>query len=103
MLFKRYHRHWVVTGITLLIASAVYADVDQQEAITLLQQGNILSLEQIIEHAKHHQAGKVIDTELDEDDGIYIYELEVLDADGQVWEVEMNAQSGELLEIERED
>jgi uncharacterized membrane protein YkoI len=35
--------------------------------------------------------------------GRLIYELEVLDAQGQVWEVELDAVTGRLLESEVED
>ena len=38
------------------------------------------------------------DLDLDEDE----YEIEVLDADGVVWELEYSARTGELREIERD-
>ena len=47
--------------------------------------------------------GQILETELDEDDGRYVYELEILDERGQVWELELDASTAELLELESED
>ncbi len=94
---------WIITALALLAMTVVYADVDQDDAIKLLQQGEIHSLEQIIDIAKRYQAGKIIDMELDEDDGVFRYELEILDVKGLVWEVDINAKTGELIERELED
>lgn len=79
------------------------ADIDSDKARALQQQGAILPLEQIIDVAKKIKAGQVLETELDRDDGRYIYELEILDQQGQVWEIELDAATAELIELENED
>jgi len=89
--------------MVLLVFANAQADVKQDKVIELNQQGVIMSLQQIIDKATAIQPGNILETELDEEDGLYIYELEILDDKGQVWELELNAQSGELLEIEQED
>jgi len=86
-----------------ILFANVQADVKQDRVIQLNQQGTILSLQQIIDKATQIKPGKILETELDEEEGMYVYELEILDDKGQVWELDLNAQSGELIEIEQED
>jgi uncharacterized membrane protein YkoI len=76
---------------------------EQEEVRSLTQQGDILPLEQILQEARQHHAGKVLETELETDDDRYIYEIELLDESGEVWEMEFDATTGKLLKQERED
>ena len=76
----------------------------EHEAVReLMQQGDILPLEQILEQARQHRTGRVLETELERKRGGYIYEVEILDDSGEVWEMEFDAASGELLKQEQED
>lgn len=96
----------VVAGLVLLSlfpGRSLVADDDSERARLLQQRGNILPLEQIIESAMAVKSGQILETELDEDDGRYLYELEILDEQGQVWELELDASSGELIELKNED
>ena len=69
----------------------------------LMQQGDILPLEQILEQARRQRPGRVLETELERKRGGYIYEVEILDDNGEVWEMKFDAASGELLNQEQED
>lgn len=95
--------------ITLLLnlgvwgASASWAEINHQEALRLKQTGAILSLEEIVARVRSLKPGIIIETELDFEKGRYVYEIEVLDPQGQVWEIELDAASGELLEIKLDD
>lgn len=96
----------VIVGLILLSlipGRSLIADDDSQRARQLQQRGQILPLEQIIESAMSVKSGQILETELDDDDGRYIYELEILDQHGQVWELELDASNGELIELENED
>lgn len=77
------------------------SEAEQVRALT--DSGAILPLEQILEKARQDFPGRVIEIELDREDGRHIYELEIVDPEGRVWELEMDAATGELLEKERED
>ncbi|MCX4189665.1 PepSY domain-containing protein [Methylophaga sp. OBS3] len=88
----------------LLTALPIMADdVSYQQARALREAGAILPLERIIEIAKTIKPGEVIDTGLEEDDGLYEYEIEILDANGRVWEMEFDAATGELMDLELDD
>ncbi|MCL5974349.1 MAG: PepSY domain-containing protein [Gammaproteobacteria bacterium] len=96
-----------IIGLLLIFsvnASPVMADdVSHSEARMLREAGKILPLETIIEKAKTYRKGEVIDTELERDDGMLIYEIEILDEQGRVWELEFDATNGDLLELELDD
>ncbi len=86
------------------IAPPVMADdVSHFEARQLRESGQILPLETIIEKAVAFRNGDVIDTELERDDNMLIYEIEILDAQGRVWELELDATNGDLLGLELDD
>lgn len=89
--------------LSLLITPALQADNDAEWARLLNQQGKILPLEQIITAAMAVKSGQILETELEEDDGRLVYELEILDEAGQVWELEFDASTAELIELENED
>lgn len=79
-------------------------DIDQDEAKALRQQGAILPLEQILQAAQSLHSGRVIKVELEKKRrGRYVYEVEIADEHGQVWEMEFNASDATLLSEERED
>lgn len=69
----------------------------------LAEQGDILPLERILQHAARHRSGRVLEIELEKHAGLLIYEVEILDADGAVWEMNFDARSGELVGEEQED
>jgi uncharacterized membrane protein YkoI len=97
--------HAAAILLALAAASpATRAGTDEaEEARALTDSGAILPLEQILEKAKQEFPGRVIEIELDRENGVHVYELEIVDPEGRVWELEIDAATGELLEKERED
>ena len=93
----------VAASLCLLMSQSLKADSDSEHARLLQQQGIILPLEQVITAAMAIKSGQILETELEEEDGRFIYELEILDEAGQVWELELDATTAELIELENED
>jgi uncharacterized membrane protein YkoI len=93
----------LLLSVALLGAVAADSDIDQDEARRLRQSGDILPLTEILDIGSTTQPGRVIEVELERERGRYIYEVELLDVDGQVWELEFDAASGVLLEKELGD
>lgn len=94
--------------ITLLFCLVLLAPIGHTEegylaARALVESGEILSLEQILTNLDERMRGRVLEVEFEREHGRYIYEIEILDASGIVRELEIDATSGELLQIERED
>jgi uncharacterized membrane protein YkoI len=73
------------------------------DAKALQERGDILPLETILANASKDYPGKVIEVELESEYGAHLYELEILDKDGKVWELKYDARSGELLKKELDD
>lgn len=72
-------------------------NIDQSEARFLVQEGIIKPLPQILSLSSLNHLGKVLEIELEEEEGMYIYEVETLDHSGVVHEFKLNAHNGELL------
>lgn len=88
----------------LMYPMLVMADKDEHERARLLRDaGTILPLEQVIEHARKHAQGRLIEAELKHRNGRYLYEVELLNERGELWEVLLDAATGELVKIELED
>jgi len=90
---EQYHEH----------AEGRYTTGEYDQVRSLQQRGDILSLEQILASVRQHHEGRVLNTELEEDADGYIYEIELVDENGMVWEMSIDARTGALLEDEQED
>jgi uncharacterized membrane protein YkoI len=89
---------WLLLG---LLAAPAWADHD--DALRLQQAGAILPLETLLDKARTRQPGRVLGVELESEHGRYVYELILLDKAGRVWEMELDAATGEILEQAQED
>ena len=88
----------------LVAAPAGALDVDQDEALRLRQSGEVLSFQAILRQADERYPGaRLLEAELDDDDGEFIYEIELLTGDGVVRELEIDARTGRVLEDEVDD
>jgi uncharacterized membrane protein YkoI len=105
MRFKLSPAITALLGILLLAVTAVpaVADDDHVNARKLRESGEIMPLEKIIERARAEKPGEVLETELEQKNGGYMYEVEIVDAAGQVWEIKLDAKTGKLIKIERDD
>jgi len=80
-----------------------YAGEEYDDMRRLRQRGEILPLEQILQQARRERDGRVLETGLFRRRGRYLYEVELVDTDGQVWEMEIDAATGEVLKNRLED
>lgn len=91
-------------ALALILAPSVHADDDDHErARAALQRGEILPLSQVLDIARARDPGRVIDVELDDDDGRHVYEIEILDRRGRIIEFKIDAANGRILEREIDD
>ena len=88
--------------IVLNPMSPALADDDYIEARQLHESGKILPLELILKQARQAYPGKVLEVELENEDGRIIYEVEILSESGIVMEVYIDAKTGLIL-ISKED
>ena len=83
---------------TIVLAfSYSHADEDHDKAYQLLRSGEVLPLEEILKISSKHVQGKILEVELEQEDKQLIYELEILDNKGIVWELKVDAKTGTLI------
>lgn len=97
----------------LLLAFAVLAgavtmaqarDLGLDEALRLRDAGTIKSFEQLNELAlAQHPGGHIEETELEDEYGRYIYQVELRDAQGVQWDLELDAGTGTILKHHQDD
>ena len=79
------------------------ADDDHIEARRLLDSGEILPLEVILNNVRQTFPGRILDVELEKEDSHIVYEVEILGEDGVVSEIYINARTGKVLSIKEDD
>lgn len=99
-----YVRGFVALIFLAFCSVAISRDLGQDEALRLREQGVILPLEHVLRKAiERYPDSKLLEVELEEDDDIHVYEVELLTSSGVVRELKLNAADGQLLEDEVDD
>lgn len=101
--FRRYLAVAIAAPALLVTSAAALADVGYLEARKLRDNGQALAEERVLELVNKARPGDVTDLELDRDLGRLVYEVEVRDAQGQEWDLELDAATGEVLGDSRDD
>ena len=99
--------------LTALLATALIAatagvaqarDLGPDEALKLRDAGTIMSFEKLNEAAiAKHPGSAVEETELEEEYGRYVYQIELRDAQGVQWDLELDATNGQILKDHQDD
>ncbi|NBF04126.1 peptidase [Pseudomonas sp. Fl5BN2] len=91
----------VLFGVSLiaLVASQAQArDLGPDEALRLRDAGTIVSFEKLNATAmSRHPGASISETELEQEYGKYLYQVELRDPQGLEWDVELDAVSGQVL------
>lgn len=97
-------RRFALLALILTCTLVQARDLDQDEALSLRQRGVILPLEQFIEQALARYPGsRLLEAELEEKHDRYVYEVELLTAEGVVRELKFDARDSRLLKDEEDD
>jgi uncharacterized membrane protein YkoI len=93
----------LTAGLALLAAAPARAhgDEDHDRARAALRAGEVLPLATLLERLRRSHPGEVLGVELERDDGRWRYEIKLLQPDGQLRRLELDARSGELLRERR--
>ena len=83
----------------LLAAPAAQADDrrDHERARAALAAGEIRPLAELLAEIERRYVGTVIETELERDDGRWVYEFKLLPPSGRVFEIKIDAATGALI------
>ena len=82
----------LVWALVLIPLSVSARDLSQDEALQVL-----------VDDALERFPGRLLEAELELDDGIYTYEIEVVTHSRRVMELEYDATTGDLLDVEEDD
>jgi len=77
--------------------SARSRDDDHVRALQAVQAGQVLPLRSVLERLEREHPGQVLEVELEEDAGRWVYEIKLLQAGGQRIKLELDAKTGEVL------
>lgn len=95
------HSIFLIVGALLMAGTSLtsYADDNDTPDINSVA----VSIEQAIEIAKQASDGNVISIELENDEGVLLWEIEMTSIDQQEVEIGVDANSGEILMLEEDD
>lgn len=96
----------VLLALALALAAPAWADHDRKDsdhdrARHALQQGQVLALRSVLDQVEREQRGQVLKIEFDEDDGRFFYKIRLLQPDGRVAKLKVDAVTGAVLSIKR--
>ncbi len=76
---------------------------DYETARQAVDRGDMLPLEQILARIEALHPGRIVEVELEDEDGLWLYEIEVLTPEGRLIEIELDALTGAILGYEEDD
>lgn len=101
---SRLPRLLAVTALASASLIAQARDLGPDEALRLLDAGSIKSFELLNQTAlAQHPGSRIEETELEDEYGRYIYQIELRDRQGVQWDLELDASTGEILKNYRDD
>ena len=108
---KNYMSFFILVFSQLILSQHCLADEELSESSHYLdikalnESGKLSSLESILEKLSTHHINRILEIELKQGQSNhpFIYEIEYINNEGIVLEVEVDAQTAEILSIEREN
>jgi len=79
------------------LSSACASPGDHQRATQAVESGEILSLRVILERLESSNPGQVLEVELEQKKGVWIYELKILKTGGRLQKLKVDAKTGTVL------
>ncbi len=76
---------------------------DHDRARAAVQAGEVLPLPTLLERLQRTHPGQVLELELEREDGRWIYEIKLLQPDGQLVKLEVDAATAQVLTLKRKD
>ena len=94
----------VLSAFALLLASgAASADIGFTQAEALRSSGEALPQARVVDIVNTVRAGEITELELERNRNRLVYEVEISDAQGQEWDLELDAKTGTVLSEQQDD
>jgi uncharacterized membrane protein YkoI len=99
--FRNHHLAGLVLAGLLAAPIAQASDKDHERARQAVQAGQVMPLPAVLEKLALTHPGRVLEVELErerrEGNEVWVYEIKLLQADGQLLKLELDAKSAEVL------
>jgi uncharacterized membrane protein YkoI len=76
---------------------------DHERARAAVEAGQVLPLPTLLERLRRTHPGQVLELELERDDGRWIYEVKLLQANGQLLKLDVDAFTAQVLQVRRNE
>lgn len=103
-------RHLILSGIVLCLLSASpmlradnLDDAGHELARQALEQGRVLPLRTVLEKIERDYQGQALKVEFEQDDGRFLYKIRLLQSDGRMVKLKVDAVDGKVLETKRKE
>lgn len=90
----------------MISCKLIYADNDEDlsnQVLKWVKEGKVIAFDVLMRRYRDRMKGRLLDLEVEREKGQIIYELEIMRPDGIVYEIKIDAQSGEWLGEEVEN
>ncbi len=74
---------------------------DHERARAAVEAGQALPLPVLLERLRRTHPGEVLELELEREDGRWVYEVKLLQANGQLLKLDVDAASAQVLQVKR--
>lgn len=100
-----HNRTFLLLLLLNLVAGIAWAGekIDPDQVQMLRKQGVIMPLNDILLSLQKIKRGRIMEVELKKKHNQYVYEIEVVDGNGTVWEFKIDASDGSLISTEQDD
>ena len=103
----RHPRRLALLGLlagALVAGAPLHAEPNDHDlARQALQQGKVLPLRTVLEKVEREYQGQVLKVEFEHDDGRFLYEIRLLQQDGRMAKLKIDAVDGRVLQIKRKE
>lgn len=76
---------------------------DVELARDLVEQGKIMPLAKVLKRLQKDHPGQIVEVELEYSGGILVYEVDLITTEGRLIEVDMDAATGKIVDMDEED
>lgn len=91
-----------LTSMPVLACEESHDNVSQDEVLRMTETGAIEPFPHILEKARSHRSGKLLEAKLDCIDQRYVYEIDMLDHDGEIRALRFDAVTGRHLDLQKD-
>ena len=90
---------FAVVMIMVLASGVVVAGDDHVRARQALEAGEVMPLRQLLQQIAVSHPGEIIDVELEQREGRWLYEIKMLRRGGGMFKLKVDARDGEVIEV----